>query len=384
MALRNRRWMRGPDDEDEGGGGGETPAQVNARNNNRRLSRIEEIARAQDGRRSAELQDIEGERVVGDFAGGAFNDSPEAREAEALREDEEARMALAEEEERAREEEEREGEDTATRRRARRLQEEGAEDEDGEGESRARAGSEEEESEDNQGDEKVVDGVRYYRTIVGGQEKWLTLTQLREGAASAGNAAETLQRAQEALQRSSTAALDQTEDADEDLDEEDLRNIILSASMGDEEAVGKLASTLAKRPKGVNPQVIAQQVSQQVATRLEVERAERAQRDILKNPELAMIFRTRLSKFGKEKPDTKIVDAYRIVGEGMRKDYSGLLKNTGTPSKQERKRALVNPPHSAGRIQRREESNEEPSVHSEIDAIAKSRGQDRAHRQIRR
>ena len=118
----------------DGGAGGENrepPSAVNARGNARRLAMIEQVGRTADGKRADELQDTDGREVTGRFDGGSFDDSPEAREKAALREEDEAEQARQEQADRARRAEELEADEE---RRARELQEEGA----GEGAQRGR------------------------------------------------------------------------------------------------------------------------------------------------------------------------------------------------------------------------------------------------------
>lgn len=362
----------------DGGGGAENrepPSAVNARGNARRLAMIEQVGRTADGKRADELQDTDGREVTGRFDGGSFDDSPEAREKAALREEDEAEQARQEQAERARLAEEQESDEE---RRARELQEEGT----GDGTQRGRQSQDEGTQ---AGDEKVIGGVRHYLTIVDGNEKWLTLRQLREHAAVVINTEETLQRAQDALQRSSRSA-DTPKDPPEEISEKDLETIILSASVGEEEAVRKLASILAKRPQGVDTQAIGRQVAQQIATQRAVDEAKSEQKDLIGHAVLAPIFDQRLVAFAKERPKTSIKDAYKAVGEQMRKDFAPLLTGRQTPpeDKTQRKRTIVTPPQGVARQRTTEADDREPSVSSDIDAIAKSRGQVRAHRESRR
>jgi hypothetical protein len=369
---------------DEGAGGGEqrpSPAEINARANRARLERINAIGEVADGRRAADMSDVDGERVTGRFADGELDESEGARlrqaeiDADAT---EEARLRQAERD--------REAEDLESRSdEARRLQEEGGESR-GQGDDSTGQGDSGEEA-----DEKIVDGVRYYRTIVAGAEKWLTLKELRAGVSNGLTTEETLRRAQEALASASQSPPTPKADPDEGLSESDLENVILSASMGDEEAVKKLASELRRRPKGTDPKDVSRLVAQQIATQREVDRAEQAQADFLGNDTLAPIFRMRLTAFAQEKPNTKIGDAYKSVGEQMRRDFAPMLSratpnggaNPGSTkhlSKQDRKRTIVSPPQSAGRQPRREDEDREVPLGEQIDAIARSRGQQRAYR----
>jgi hypothetical protein len=370
------------DDVGGGGGAGErrpSPAEVNASLNRQRLSRIQQISNTADGRRAREMSDVDGERVTGRFAGGELDESPEAREAAAAREEDLAAQALQEQRERDEQAAELEQEEGA----ARRLQGEGADD-DGEPRGAARTDADE----DDGAEERVIDGVRYYRTMVTGTEKWLTLKELREGVARGIATEETLQRAQAALASASQTRVTPKEPEVEVPDEKDLENIILSANMGDEEAVRKLATIVRSGRSGPKPEDLSRMVSQQIATQREVDRAEASVQDLLGDERLAPMFRVNLAGFAREKPNTRIQDAYKSVAEKMRKDFAPMLTTPeGRPrapvTKVDRKRQIVVPPRSAGRQPARQDEDHEVPVGDQIDAIARSRGQVRAHR-IRR
>lgn len=371
--------------DDGAAGGGErrpTPAEINAARNRERLARINQIGDTADGRRARDMSDVDGESVTGRFAGGELDNSDGARARQAEIDADSAEQARLEQDER-----ERLAQELEDQEEARRLQGEGGRESGDGGETRP-PGSQGDDSQGEDADEKVVDGVRYYRTIVAGTEKWLTLKELRTGVANGLATEETLRRAQEALHSASQSPPTPKAGEDEGLSAEDLENVILSASMGDEEAVRKLASELRRRPKGTDPRDVSRLVAQQIATQREVDRAEQAQADLLGNDTLAPIFRMRLSAFASEKPNTKIGDAYKAVAEGMRKDFAPMLSK-GTPpnpgstkhlSKQDRKRTIVTPPQSAGRQPPREDPDREVPLGEQIDAIARSRGQQRAYR----
>src|SRR5579871_4751229 len=249
--------------EPENDDGRPTPAEINAEGNAARLRRIEQISRGVDGARARDLDDVEGEEVTGRFQGGELDNSPEAREARAQEEDALAEQALREQEVAA----------AAEAAEARRLQEEGG----GEAsavvdDARGTAGGEGGAA--TEGDERVIDGVRYYATAVNGEIKWLTLKELREGVATGIATEETLQAARDALQRATEAALTPKAAPVEELTEEQLGEVILAAGMGDTEAVKKLASAIRGRPAGPDESTVTRLVSQRIATQRAVDTAE--------------------------------------------------------------------------------------------------------------
>jgi hypothetical protein len=348
-------------------------AEINTNQNNQRVSRIEEIARGADARRSADLEDTDGAHGTGRFAGGELDDSPEARERAAEIADREAEEALEEERiaaARAISDEEQ---------RARELQAEGLDPDDAGG-AGDRGGGEREQL-NQAGDEKTVGGVKYYLTIVNGKEKWLTLEQLR-GAAQKTEAVEVaLQRANDAVKQATQLAL-QPKDTSSELSDGELEDVIASAALGDGDAVKKLVSVIKARPS-TPPVDVSRQVSEQLATQRAIDTAEREQADILKHASLGRFFRMRLGQLARDEPELQIIDAYRKIGREIRQEFAPMLKAVvdPDPGKAVRKRSLVNPPRAASRATRTEEDEtEEESPSAIADRMAKARGQQRAIR----
>jgi hypothetical protein len=335
--------------------------EINQRQNNRRLDRMQQIANRVDGGRAEDFQDIEGEEVTGKFQDGEFDDSPEAREAAALREEEEARLAL---------------EEDAARAEAEKLQTEGAGEGEGSGEGDTR------ESAGDGGDapeEKLINGVKHYLVITPKGEKWLTFPQLKAMAQKVESADEALQRANDAVKRATQLALTPREEPSDEESDLDVESILSSAVMGDREAIKSLASLLKTRPSKTPD--VSREVAQAIATRSAVETAKAQQKDIFEVESLVPVFNARLSQVAQAEPELSIVAAYKKAGDMVRKDFAPMLKTPArTESKLDRKRKLVNPPTQAARQAPREDQDGEESPTSVIDQIAKSRGQNRAIR----
>lgn len=333
------------------------PADINKRQNQSRVDRMAQIANRVDGARSADFQDIDGEDVTGDFQGGEFEDSPEAREAAALREDEEARVALEEQEERE---------------RAEALQAEGAGDDPGGVETRDTTGEDAPE-------EKTINGVKHYLLVVNGKEKWLTFPQLRAQAQKVESADEALQRANDAVKRATQLNLAPREDQSDEGNGADVESVINSAVMGDRDAIKQLASLLKTRPS--KTQDVSREVAQAIATQNAVAQAKQQHRDILEVDALVPVFNARLRAVADEEPDLSIIAAYKKAGDRVRQEFAPMLKKVDKPlTKQERKRTLVNAPTQAARSAPREDQDGEENPTSVIDQIAKARGQNRAIR----
>jgi hypothetical protein len=346
-------------DGTESEGARPSPTEINARQNNSRLQRMQQIANRVDGGRAEDFEDVNGETVTGDAFGGEFDDSPEAREAQALREEEEARVALEEE---------------AARAEAENLQAEGA----GEGE-----GDETTTAAGDGGDapeEKLINGVKHYLVLTPKGEKWLTFPQLKASAQKVESADEALQRANDAVKKATQLALAPREEPSDEESNLDVESILSSAVMGDREAIKSLASLLKTRPSKTPD--VSREVAQAIATRSAVQTAEAQQKDIFEVEPLVPVFRARLQQVAQAEPELSIVAAYKKAGDMVRKEFAPMLKKRpdGNLSKADRKRTLVNPPAQGSRQAPKVDEDGEENPQSVIDQIAKGRGQARAIR----
>lgn len=305
--------------------------EINDSRNNDRVGRLNAIADSNDELRSPDMEETDGSVV--------FKDETEEREAAEVREQEESERALSEAQ-------------------ARELQEEGA------GEERSETA-----------DEKVINGVRHYLTIVNGKERWLTLKQLRETSQKVDSADEYLAAAAESVRSAAGQALSQ-KDEPVRLEKDELRKTLSAAVLGDEEAIEKLASALSARPSEVTPDVL-QQIDQRLSFRTELAQLENEQRDVLDHPYLGRMFRTRLNELKQEAPTTPLATAYRSIGKEIREAFPEKFKKTAVTldDKAARKRTLVTPPQAAGRQMAQADEETEESVESVIESMAKARGQ---------
>ena len=335
------------------------PTEINQRQNNSRLSRMQAIANRVDGARADDFEDVEGHDVTGPAFGGELDDSPEAREAEALREEEAARVAMEEAEARARAEE---------------LQAEGA------GDDPAPPRQDTSQRGEDAPEEKIINGVKHYLVLTNGKEKWLTFPQLKALAQKVESADETLQRANDALKRSTQLALAPRETPSDEDSNVDVEAMLNSAVMGDRDAIKSLATLLKTRPSKTPD--VSREVAQAIATRAAIETAKTQQRDILEVDALVPVFNARLREVAEAEPDLQIEAAYAKAGAKVRKEFAPMLKTQSTAprTKLERKQQMVNAPSQASRQVAREDQDGEENPQSVIDQIAKGRGQSRAIR----
>jgi hypothetical protein len=295
---------------------------------------MEAIADSNDDIRKPDMRETDGDVIF---------DDPEETERKAAQEAKEAEQILAEG-------------------KAKQLQEEGA-----------RPAQEDEDAEEERRDERVVNGIRHYLTIVNGKEKWLTLEQLRSHAQKVESADEYLSTAAEAVRNSTALALPKDEPAS--LGKDEMRKTLAAAALGDEEAIEKLASVLT-RPSEVTPDVL-RQIDQRLSFRTELAQLESEQREILDHPYLARAFRDRLNELKKEAPNTSLSSAYRSIGKEIREAFPEKFSKSAAPAEDKlaRKRALPAPPQAAGRQQAPTQEEPEESVEDVIANMAKARGQ---------
>ena len=293
---------------------------ANEDRNNSRLKLMEQIADSSEDRRR---DDIEGLEVKDDDA---------EREERAIREDEEA---------------------------ARLLQTEGVIHDPEPTHAAAQAG-----------DEKVINGERHYLTIVNGREQWMTLKSLREVAQKVESADEYLRTAKESVTNAARLALSK-KDEQSNIEQVDVRSVLRAAVLGDEEAIEKLASVIQAKPSAVTPDVL-QQIDQRLSFRTELETLERKSKDLLENPYMARLFRSRLNELKEESPTMGLSAAYESIDRELRTAFPGFKSKSA--DKLERKRTLVNPPSAASRQVTEEEPEGEENLVDVIEQMAKARG----------
>lgn len=220
-------------------------------------------------------------------------------------------------------------------------------------------------------DQKTINGVTHYLTVVNGREKWQTLQELRTNASKVEAADEYLRQASEAARNSAREALSPP-DEPSSLDEAEARKLLAAAALGDEEAIGRLAKAITAKPSGVTPDVL-QAFDQRLSFRTELASLEAEQKDLLEDPYMGRLFRARLNELKQEAPDTKLSEAYRNIGKELRTAFPGY-KGSKTQTKLERKRTLVQVPSAATRQQTDTEDEGEEDPSAIIERLAKARG----------
>lgn len=332
----------------------EKARKANEARNQSRLERLSAIADGNDAAGTAEMQDVDGGNLV-----LKETPSPEEREAQAQREEEESQRFLAEQEARA-------------------LQTEGA---DTTGAAAEPVAEEQPPPVDTPADVKVVNGVTHYLTVINGKEKWLTLEQLRVTAQKVESADEYLASAAASV-RNSARLTPSKQDESSRIDDVDLEKMLSSAVMGDEEAIKKLAAAIKARPSAVTPDVL-QQFDERWSFRRAAEWFEETYADELSDPFLKRLMYERDAELAKDDPHLPYKQRLKQAGDEVRtwmqkKSNSGPVRVASSPTKVERKKALVNVPSAAARQAAPEDEDAEESVEDVIARMAKARGQSRA------
>ena len=237
-------------------------------------------------------------------------------------------------------------------------------------------------------DERVVNGTRYYLTIVNGKEKWLTKNQLIEKAQKVESADEYLQNAAEAVR--STVRTDPSETDDTvSVEDDDMEKTLNSAVLGDQEAVKKVASALAdlrkqlKEAKQSQPSVsqdVVKEIDNRLAFRNAVEWFEGEYSKELSDPKLKKLIYDKDLELAQANPTMPFKERLKKAGDEVRNWINGQKGVQAKPSleKIERKKTHVNVPAASQRQTVTTEDDEEESVESIIQQMAKGRGQLRA------
>lgn len=226
-------------------------------------------------------------------------------------------------------------------------------------------------------DEKLINGVLHYLTVVNGKEKWLTLKQLRETSSKVEAADEYLQQAAESARRAvalRTSEAEETEEADTELEE-----TLNKALLGDQESVKKLARHLKASPSRVTPDVM-QAVDERLTFRDAVNWFEGEYKDELKDPRLKdMIVRADV-RLRDENPEMGYRARLKKAGDEVRQWRNDLLgasnrtsDGTQRPNKQQRKQQMTPVVGAGGRQAMREDEDAEETVSDQIQAIARGR-----------
>jgi len=230
-------------------------------------------------------------------------------------------------------------------------------------------------------DVKVTNGETYYRLIVNGQERWLTLQQLRENASKVSAADEYLRSAKELVKNNLTAAPSHR-DEPASTDRGRVRELLNRAIMGEQEAIDELAQAI-ERPSASAD--VARLVDERVDGRLTFREAvnwfDKEYQGELSDPRLKEYMVWKDSQLAQSNPDMDFKERLRTVGEEARALRGRPVAPPADPQrradKEQRKASVRAIPVAGGRQADDSDEDENETYESSIAKMASARGQAR-------
>lgn len=230
-------------------------------------------------------------------------------------------------------------------------------------------------------DVRETNGETYYRIIVNGQERWLTLQQLRETSSKVTAADEYLRNAKQAMQNVGVApSTDEPQSR-----ESGVRDVLTRALMGEQEAIDELARRLERTPsqtdvlRSVDERIDGRLTFRQAVDWFEAEYADTLrvepvrQRAVQVDAELAnqnpdMDFKARLKIVG---------DDARAYLQQLRNQLGVVAQDSGKSQKEARKASVRSLPVAGGRQSDGSDEGDDETYESTISKMASARGQGR-------
>ena len=232
-------------------------------------------------------------------------------------------------------------------------------------------------------DVRVTNGETYYRVIVNGNEKWLTLSQLRETSSKVSAADEYLRTAKEAA-KTAVMGLTPSPQGDESGSTAPgrVRDLLTRALMGEQEAIDEFA----RRLEGPSTTDVLKAVDERVDGRLTFRQAvdwfDREYAEELKNPRLKAMMVSRDAELAAHNPDMDFKQRLKQVGDEIR-DLRRELAGTVAPrtpernDKEARKASVRAIPTAGGRLSEDSDDDDDETYESAIAKMASARGQHR-------
>ena len=230
-------------------------------------------------------------------------------------------------------------------------------------------------------DVKVTNGETYYRLIVNGIEKWLTLQQLRESAGKVSAADEYLRNAKELVRNGLSAPPSHRDEAANPVSGR-VRELLNRAIMGEQEAIDELAQAIERPSANAD---VARLVDERVDGRLTFREAvnwfDKEYQAELKDPRLKEYIVWKDSQLAQSNPDMDFKDRLRTVGEEARalrgKPAAPAADPQRRADKEQRKASVRSIPVAGGRQAEEADEDDDETYESSIVRMAKARGQSR-------
>jgi hypothetical protein len=238
-------------------------------------------------------------------------------------------------------------------------------------------------------DVREVNGIKEYRLLVNGEERWRTLAQIRADAQKVESADQYLQTAADTVRKATRPVEPSQEEVARKTAERRTRvkELLKRQALGDEQAIEELAELIDATPSAVTPDVLRaldERFDSRVTFREAVAQFEEEYAPELKHPAMKSYAGQLDAALAAQEPNLSPRERLRRVGEQIRRELKetyGLSRagNTGPSDKALRKAGGPRPLPQAGARQPTGESEEESEdTQSVIQKIAQGRNQPRA------
>ena len=230
-------------------------------------------------------------------------------------------------------------------------------------------------------DVRVTNGENYYRIIVNGHEKWLSLQQLRDTSSKVTAADEYLRTAKEAVKNISAQAPSKDEFATPAKGR--VREVLTRALMGEQDAIDELAlhldGTLSREDvlKAVDGRVDGRLTFREAVDWFETEYGDVLKIDAVRQRAVSID-----AEMAQQDPNMDFKARLKQVGDDARQYHQQLRRqfgaeDTGRSQKEARKASVRSIPVAGQRQVGEEDEDDGESYESAIGKIASARGQGR-------
>lgn len=227
-------------------------------------------------------------------------------------------------------------------------------------------------------DVRVTNGQTYYRIIVNGQERWLTLQQLRDTSSKVTAADDYLRQAKESA-KSLLSAPPSDSDEVASSGRARTRELLNRALMGEQEAIDELAQVLERPSVPDVAKLVDERVDGRLTFREAVSWFDREYAQELKDPRVKDYMVWKDSQLAAANPDMDFKERLRQVGEearALRGRSTVVSQPEPSRSQKEQRKASVRAlPQAAGRQVDEADEEEDETYESAIQKMAKARGQ---------
>lgn len=230
-------------------------------------------------------------------------------------------------------------------------------------------------------DVRVTNGENYYRIIVNGVEKWLSLQQLRDTSSKVTAADEYLRNAKEAVKNITAQAPSKDEPAIPAKGR--VREVLTRALMGEQDAIDELAlhldGTLSREDvlKAVDGRVDGRLTFREAVDWFETEYGDVLKIDAVRQRAVSVD-----AEMAQQDPNMDFKARLKQVGDDARQYHQQLRRqfgadDTGRSQKEARKASVRSIPVAGQRQAGEEDEDDGESYESAIGKIASARGQGR-------